>query len=90
MGYEIGTQDLEFLLDAIYKINSTKVLPSFEREASFRLYSLIPCVQVIFFPLSENCEGDLCSQMPFVWGEKALYLDKFLSGGYEQDRLFFS
>lgn len=89
MGDEIGTQALEFLLDTIYRINSTKDLPSFEREASFRLYALIPCVQVMFFPLSENSEGgSFCSQKPFVWGEKALYLDKFLSGGYEQDRFF--
>lgn len=57
MNDEIGTQALEFLLDTIYRINSTKDLPSFEREASFRLYALIPCVQVMFFPLSENSEG---------------------------------
>ena len=57
MGDEIGTQDLEFLLDTIYRINSTKDLPLFEREASFRLYSLIPCVQVMFFPLGEDSGG---------------------------------
>jgi DNA-binding CsgD family transcriptional regulator len=79
-------RDWELLLDALYRINAAKDLPTYAQEALDCLETLISCDQATFFPLSSD--GKFCPEETLVSGEKALYLDEFMNGGYS-DEIFF-
>jgi DNA-binding CsgD family transcriptional regulator len=80
-------RDWEFILDTVYSVNSTGTIPAFAQKALSCLCALVPCDQGTFFVLDEHSDTVRASET-YVCGKKALFLDKFLRGGYGQDPIF--
>lgn len=80
-------RDWQFMLDAVYRINSATSVDSLEREVLECLDALMPCTQGTFF-VAEEEEGRIVFRRPVVVGQEARYMDEFLNNNYDRDPYF--
>ena len=80
-------RDWQFMLDAVYRINSATSVDSLEREVLECLEALMPCTQGTFF-VAEEEEGRIVFRRPVVVGQEARYMDEFLNNNYDRDPYF--
>lgn len=85
-GYD--EKDFEFVLDTVYRFNSTQSIADFSAEALSCLCTIIPCTQGIFTPVKAIDGRCRASGDAYVYGEEALFMDKFIQGHYDQDPYF--
>lgn len=88
MEKQLMERDWRFMLDAVYRINSVGSVETLEREALECLDVLIFSAQGTFFIAEEDERAHIVYRRAVVVGEKARFMDKFLSGGYDKDPYF--
>jgi DNA-binding CsgD family transcriptional regulator len=87
MGYELFDKDWLFILEAIFKLNSTTNVKSFQRKCLEMLRVLISCSQAVFF-LAERRNGKIYSYSPVSFNVPEENLKKFMEDRYDDDDYF--
>lgn len=88
MGKQLMERDWRFMLDAVHRINSAGSVDILERESLECLDALVPSTQGTFFVAEEEEGGHIAYRRAVVVGEKARFMDKFISGEYDKDPYF--
>lgn len=87
MNSKLFERDWQFILDALYRINSSTTVDALEKETLECLMILTPCSQATAFIAAET-EGRNSYARPYVVGEKAHFIDEFCTGKYDNDAYF--
>lgn len=89
MGEVVFERDWRFVIDSIYRINTTKSVDELERQPLECLLTLLRCTQGTFFIVEEGtCDSNLSFGRPVAVGQPARFLTEFLEGGYDKDPYF--
>lgn len=88
MGEMLFDRDWRFVLDAVYRINSTADVESMEYQTLECLAVLIPSTQGTFFIAEGSRESKLRFKRPAVVGAKARFMEEFLEDDYDKDPYF--
>ena len=89
MGEVLFDRDWRFIIDSIYRINSTREVEQLEYEALECLLTLIHCTQGTFFIVDEGSSGsNLSFGRPVAVGQPARFFKEFIEGDYNKDPYF--
>ena len=89
MGEVLFDRDWRFIIDSIYRINTTRTVDELEHGALECLLTLIPCTQGTFFIVDEGARGsNLSFGRPVCAGQPARFFKEFIEGNYAKDPYF--
>ncbi|WP_418734738.1 helix-turn-helix transcriptional regulator [Ellagibacter sp.] len=78
-------RDWRLILDSILRINSTCTVSALQNESLRCITSLVHCTQATIYVAEKNGLGVIKFTHPVVWGPKAMYMEEFLRGDFDDD-----
>ena len=78
-------RDWRLILSSILRINSTRTVNALQNESLRCITTLVPCTQATMYVAERNGLGVIKFTHPVVWGPKAMFMEEFLRGDFDDD-----